>query len=418
MLAACKAEPPPASAAQLERARRIYTECVEDELGLELEQLKLSPAGDIFVKFAAGTSEADAERAVQICEPRIAFVLEPGSAELLGPPANLGRPASDKELNALVSANTKRGFEGAVLVEQAGRRRVQVGVGKLRVGASRAPDLNTAFDCGSIMKMVTVALLFLFEQDGAVSRAQTLGALFPDAPSKWRTVTLDQVLRHRAGFHAYHDTEGDFEPMDRASALAAIFAQEPLFEPGTDSAYSNSGYTLLAILLEQLSGSDYRDLARARIFEPLAMQRTGFYGDALWSDANVAIGRNADRYGDNDPAHWPPPSWALMGNGGLVSSAEDLLRLAKAFEGEALFQPSTRAAFWASQNAGGIDGRVWYGYAGGNDFGYNVVVAQVPEDQSYIVAASHVLSAVPAEQLGVALLQTMYGAVAELPSQD
>jgi CubicO group peptidase (beta-lactamase class C family) len=418
LLGACKPEAPAASDAQLARAERIYTECVEDELGLELEQLRLSPTGDIFVKFAAGTSDRDAARALQICEPRIAFVLEPGSADLLGPPANLGRPAADKELRSLVTRSAKRGFEGVVLVEQAGRRRLTSGVGKLRAGSARAPDSNTAFDCGSIMKEVTAALIFLLEQDGIVSRTATLGALFPDAPSVWRAITLDQVLRHRAGFHEYHDTDGDFEPMDRDQAQAAIFAQEPLFEAGSASAYSNSGYTLLAIVLEQQSGSDYRSLARKRIFEPLAMRRTGFYGDALWSDANVAIGRSADQFGDNNPAHWPAPSWALMGNGGLVSTAEDLLHMAKAFDADTLLPTAARSAFWQLQSPGSIDGRAWFGYAGGNDFGFDVVVAQVPSDQSYIIVASHVLSAVSPEMLGVGLLQSMYGAVAELPQQD
>jgi CubicO group peptidase (beta-lactamase class C family) len=268
------------------------------------------------------------------------------------------------------------------------------------------------------MKVVTATLIFLLEQDGTLSREQTLTELLPDTPPAWRDVTLDQVLRHRAGFHAYHDTEGDFEPMERDQALSAILAQEPLFPPGSQSAYSNAGYTLLAIVIELVSGDDYLALARARIFEPLGMQRTGFYGDPLWGDGNVAVGRGADTFGRNDPARWPAPSWALIGNGGLVSTLEDLLRMAKALDGDRLFTRETREAFWASHRAGRIDGRSFYAYAGGNDFGFQVVVGHVPGDQRYIAVASHVLAAVTAELLAVELLQTAYGAVAELPTQD
>lgn len=268
------------------------------------------------------------------------------------------------------------------------------------------------------MKEVTAAGVFLLEQDGSLSRAQSLAEFFDDVPSRWAEVTLDQVLEHTAGFGEYHDTEGDFEAMDRATALRKIFGQEPLFEPGSESAYSNSGYTLLAALIEVVTGDDYRAFARQRVFEPLGMTRSGFYGEPLWQDGNVAIGRGAESYLGNDPARWPAPSWALIGNGGLLSTPEDLLRLAKAFDGNALFQPATRDARRRSQSGGSIAGERVLGYAGGNDFGFNAVVAQVPGDATYVVAASHVLSPISAEILGVELLQVLYGEVLELPDDE
>jgi CubicO group peptidase (beta-lactamase class C family) len=412
--AGCIRDSPRASPDEIARAERIYRQCVEDELGLTLVSLALAP-GEILVAFAAETSEQDQQRALELCEPRIGFVLDPGAGAVLGPPPNLGRPASERELRALVDARAELGFEGAVLVEQAGRRRLSAGFGRLRPGDPRAPDSATAFDCGSIMKKVTAALIFLLEQEGALSRAQTLGELFPAAPPSFHAATVAQVLEHRAGFHPYHDTEGDFEPMDRASALARIFAQKPRFVPGSDAAYSNSGYTLLAALIEDLTARDFRTAARQRVFAALGMTRSGFYGDDLWEDGNVALGRAADVHGDNDPAHWPEPSWALMGNGGLVSTVDDLLRLAKALDGDELFNAETRARYRAAQPTGRIESWDLLGYAGGNDFGFNVVVAQVPDDSTYVVVASHVRAPISAEILGVELVQSLYGAIAELP---
>jgi CubicO group peptidase (beta-lactamase class C family) len=423
--AGCSRDSPRVSPDEIARAESIYRQCVEDELGLTLLSLELAP-GEIRVAFTEQTSEQDQQRALELCEPRIGFVLDPGAGAVLGPPPNLGRPASDRELHALVDARAELGFEGAVLVEveargsareqnQAGTRRLSAGFGRLRPGDRRAPDSATAFDCGSIMKKVTAALIFLLEQEGALSRAQTLGELFPAAPPSFRAATVAQVLEHRAGFHPYHDTEGDFEPMDRASALTHIFAQEPRFVPGSDVAYSNSGYTLLAALVEDLTAQDFRTAARQRLFAVVGMTRSGFYGDGLWEDGNVAVGRAADVYGDNDPAHWPEPSWALMGNGGLVSTLADLLRLAKALDGDELFNAETRARYRASQPAGRIERWDLLGYAGGNDFGFNVVVAQVPDDATYVLVASHVRGPISAEILGVELVQSLYGAIAELP---
>lgn len=417
LLAACTDEPR-ASADDIARAKQVYTDCVEDELGIEVESLDIRPNGDITVEFGEGYTDEGAALALSICEPRIASVLEPGAAAVLGPPPNLGRPGTGAEVEALLGERAALGFEGAVIAEFAGERRVSAGFGTLAPDSRRTPDPHTAFDCGSIMKDVTAAGIFLLEEEGRLSRGQSLAEFFDDVPSVWAAVTLDQILSHSAGFGEYHDTEGDFEPMDRATALEKIFAQEPLFEPGTDSAYSNSGYTLLAVLIEMVSADDYRSFARERVFEPLGMTRSGFYGESLWADGNVAIGSGGDTYLDNDPARWPAPTWALIGNGGLVSTLEDLLKLAKAFDGDGLFQPATRDAFRASQPAGSIAGKAIIGYAGGNDFGFNAVVAQVPADGTYVVAASHVLAPINAEILGVELVQVLYGDVIELPESD
>lgn len=329
---------------------------------------------------------------------------------------------TDAELQALLDEQHRLGFEGAVLVEFQGARRLEQGFGTLAEGSSRTPDSDTAFDCGSIMKDVTQAMIFQLEEDGALSREQTLAeslsGLVAEVPPVWRNATLDQVIAHRAGFDEYHDTEGDFEPMDRATALERILAQEPLFEPGSDSAYSNSGYTLLAAVIEQVTGEGYRDAVRRRIFDPLGMSRSGFYGDPLWDDGNVAIGSGADVFAGNDPAHWPPPTWALMGNGGLVSSLEDLLRLARAFNGDGLFQPQTREAFQSTQPSGEIAGHSVVGYAGGNDFGFDAVVGQVPGDATYIIAASHVAAPAIAESVAVDLLELLYGDELSVPDGD
>lgn len=400
------------SADELARAESMYTRCVEDELGIEITSLEIEPSGDISVEFGEGYTEEGAARAVSICEARIAGIFEPGEASVLGPPPNLGRPGSDADLQQLLDARANLGFEGAVLIEAGGMVRVSRGFGSLSAENERAPDADTAFDCGSIMKEVTAAAIFLLEEDGVLSRDATLGELLPDTPETWRSVTINQLLDHQAGFHPYHDTEGDFEEMDRATALRRILEQEPLFERGSDTSYSNSGYTLLAILIEEATDEHYGDFIRKRIFEPLAMDRSGLYADGRWQDGNVAIGRGLDEHQGNDPSRWPAPTWALLGNGGLVSTLADLLAFGKALTGDDLFEPTTGQAFRAfseSHTAASIAGRSVIGFAGGNDFGFNALVGQVPDDRAHVLAASHVFSPIAAEILGVELLQVLYG---------
>lgn len=411
---ACTAEEPAASPDAVARAERIYTQCVEDELGIEIEQLHIDPNGDLDVVFAPDASAEGVALARRVCEPRIGSVLEPGGVSVLGPPANLGRLGSDAELSALLEERRELGFEGAIAVEFRGELRTLAGFGELAAGSGRAPDGDTAFDCGSIMKDMTRSVILLLERQGALAREQPLADFFPDLPVVWRDVTIQQTLEHSAGFDAYHDTEGDFEEQDRATALAIIFGKDPLFPPGSDVDYSNSGYTVLAALIEQVTGQDYRSVVRERVFTPLGMTRSGFYGEPRWDDGNVAIGRGAATHLDNDPSRWPPPSWALLGNGGLVSTVNDLLRWSKWFTAsgglvDALLEQMPEAI----EGAPTLGGKPVLALAGGNDFGFNAIVGAVFGDDTHVVVASHVLSPVTAEILGVEALQVLYGEVLE-----
>lgn len=413
--AACTSSGPNASAADIARAERIYTECVEGELGLELERVQIEPNGDIEVVFGPDVGAEGEALALRVCEPRIGSVLEPGGVSVLGPPANLGRPGSDAELSALLEARRELGFSGAIAVEFRGELRIDTGFGQLAPGLPRSPDGDTAFDCGSIMKDMTSALILLLEREGALSREQPLGDYFPDLPGVWQGVTIQQTLEHGAGFDAYHDTEGDFEPQERATALAIIFGKMPLFPPGTRSEYSNSGYTVLAALIEEVTGEDYRSVVRERIFEPLGMSRSGFYGEPLWSDGNVAIGRGDGSYLDNDPSRWPAPSWALVGNGGLVSTVHDLLSWSRWFTAPGgLLEAVLEQTPDAIDGAPTLGGQPVMALAGGNDFGFNAVMGVVLGDDTHVIAASHVLSPVTAEILGVEVLQVLYGEELEL----
>jgi CubicO group peptidase (beta-lactamase class C family) len=350
-----------------------------------------------------------------------------GSAAMR-PLPTLGSPATDEQLEAFLAERAERGFEGALLAEFEGEPRIDAGYGTLGdlapdgdapgESAGRTPNGETAFDCGSIMKEVTAATVFLLERDGALSRRQRLVEFFPEAQQKYPDATLQQVLTHSAGFHQYHDITGDFEELAKEEAVERILLQRPLFEPGTDSAYSNSGFTLLAALIEQVTGREYQEVVRERVFEPLGMERSGFYGDPLWEDGNVAIGRGADEQGENNPATWPTPTWALLGNGGLVSTTHDLLSFAKAIDDGPWFDDETRDAFhreYIGRTTAELGREKVLGYAGGNDFGFNALVLQVPETATYVVAASHVVAPVIAETLGIEVVQVLTGEELQLP---
>lgn len=323
---------------------------------------------------------------------------EPGKPST--PPSEL-----ERELRARVDDAVASGFEGALLITVEGERLVSEGHGFADREAGIQNALETAFDVGSIMKSFTATALFRLTEDGSVQLSDTLGDIFPDAPADKAGITLRQVLQHSAGFDEYHDTEGDFEPMTRLEARERIFAQELLFEPGSDAAYSNSGYTLLADVIETVSGEPFVDYVRGALFEPAGLEQTGFYSEPLWQSVETAIGYDASTFGDNDPASWPY-TWALVGNGGLVSSVHDLNRWLTALWDGRVVSASTLELMRSQYFAGGateLDGTTLYSEAGAGDFGLGGVLVFAPEPDTRVLIATNTYETYDIEALGLEL---------------
>lgn len=396
-------------------AQSVYLECAES-IGLEVDVLEITEAGDISVEFAEdGYTDELGDLARRECEPAMEEALTLGL--IACDTTEVGHPAAAAELAAQVERAAAAGFSGSVAIVRDGGALWAGGVGLADRERAIANAPSTAFDVGSIMKVVTAAAIYRLEAEGALSRSDVLGDLFADAPPDKAAITLDWLLTHRAGFDEFHDTEGDFEPMDRATALQRILAQELLFEPGTDESYSNSGYTLLAMVVEDASGLPFAEYVRAELFTSADMANSGSYGDGLWADGEAAIGYDDGTYGCNSPGCWPAPSWALVGNGGLVSTVEDLVRWTAAIDGTAILDEAGREAFRRDVLGGrGITlaGETVYAYSGRNDYGFGAAVGEVPSRDTVVVVASNAAANYSDTALMAQLLQMTMGGLIEL----
>lgn len=295
------------------------------------------------------------------------------------------------QVRALITEAVDDGFSGAILVRVQGEQLALEGHG-LANREDRVPNGPlVAFDFGSVMKDYTAAAVFLLQQDGQLSVDDTLVSIFPEAPADKANITLRQLLLHEAGFGEYHDTMGDFEPMTRTEARARIFAQSLLFEPGSGEAYSNSGFTLLADVVETVSGQSFTEYVREQLLEPAGMTRTGFFGDALWQRNETAVGYDAAEFQSNDPASWPY-TWSLVGNGGLVSTVEDQEIWLRALWAGGVFTPAGFAAYsddYLGVSAVEFDGHTVYAFAGAGDFGLGGVVLDVPASDTRVIVATN-----------------------------
>ncbi|MBE9098937.1 serine hydrolase domain-containing protein [Vacuolonema iberomarrocanum] len=244
---------------------------------------------------------------------------------------------------------------------------------------ARAPmEVTTGFDIGSITKVMTAATVLKLEEQGQLWLSDPISRFFPDAPYPLREATVAQLIEHRAGLPEY--LGDDYERVTKEQALDRLFEVDLQFEPGSDEAYSNAGYTLLAAIVEEVSGQPFEQTLREAVLLP-ATPRIG-YRLAEWESGDLAVGY-VQNQNQGTPLDKPwlddGPSWTLRGNGGLLATTEDVAHWFDAmFEGQIL-DPDALNKFKALFTASGPYG-IRVGEAGGDDAtGFNAQHEAWPE---------------------------------------
>jgi hypothetical protein len=167
--------------------------------------------------------------------------------------------------------------------------------------------------------------------------------------------------------------------------------------------YSNSGYGLLAVIIELVSGQSYPSFLSEYLFKPAGLNRTGFYRDPLWEEDEVAIGYEGRKIGKkNSPYYWPHMTWALVGGGGMVSSVGELYKWIQALQTNKVLSEKAKEKMYDPQ------GRPM-AYAGGNDFGFSSVVFEYPNEKNYIFVATNAHGNISSSLLGRQLSQILKG---------
>ena len=316
-------------------------------------------------------------------------------------------------LDKYLKEEMEKGFSGAILVARAGEKILHRGYG-WAVRERRIPvTTKTVFDIGSMSKPFTATAVMKLEQEGKLKVTDPITRFFDNVPEDKKSITIHQLLIHSAGLGEYHDTKGDFEKMTRDEAVQHIFDHELKFKPGEGNAYSNSGFTLLAVIVEKVSGKPFKAFLKEQVLDPAGMSSTGFYRNPAWKKENVACGYNARKLGeDNSPLTWPEITWALLGNGGLVSSAGDLFRFHQALKGNAILSRETKEKSCTGHIDVGEGAMMGYGWGirqtehgkrvshgGANDFGFRAMFIRYLDEDVVIVVTTNAGRAVDIRSL-------------------
>ena len=257
------------------------------------------------------------------------------------------REAAQRRMDRYLEAAQNFGFSGAVLV--ADRQGIVLRKGYGPADRTRRVAADMLFDMGSITKQFTAAAILLLEADGRLATTDSVGRFFAGAPADKRGITLHQLLTHTAGLIS--DFAGDYDQVSRDSALRAIFAAPLVAPPGREFRYSNAGFSLLAMVIEQVTGQTYDRFMQERVFGPAGMRSTGYRIPSLDS-ARVARtytppvdqGTPAERLNRAGG-----PGWNLKGNGGLLTTVDDLYRYELALRAGRPIHPVLQARQFAEQ---------------------------------------------------------------------
>ena len=186
-----------------------------------------------------------------------------------------------QRLDSLVAAYHDAGlFNGVVLVGQGDSVAYATAVGEANREWDVANTTDTRFHVGSVTKQFTAALILTLVEDETVALDSTISTYLPDYPGPGADrITIHHLLSHRSGipsFTGFEDYQSRIMRLEwEPDSLVAEFAGRGLvFEPGSQWAYSNSGYFLLGVIAQEVTGQHYADALRERVLAPLGLDGT------------------------------------------------------------------------------------------------------------------------------------------------
>lgn len=239
-------------------------------------------------------------------------------------------PFIEEKISDYLARITPFGFTGTVLIASGEKIIHSAGYGLANRSNKIENATFTYHDIGSITKQFTAAGILKLEMEGKLSTVDTIDHYFEGVPDEKKSITLHQLLTHTSGIH--DSSLDDYDMVTKEQALNRIFSSASY--ESNQFFYSNDGYTLLAAIIERVSGQFYEDFIYKNLFLPANMQDTG-YTLLKFEEDKIANGYvNEEDCGK--PTEKNYPYWNLIGNGGMLSTSEDLYRWHRALLGDTI----------------------------------------------------------------------------------
>lgn len=265
---------------------------------------------------------------------------------LLLPTFLLGQNNASEQLDKYIKAfTTVHDFSGTILVVKNNKTLVKKSLGLSDIENNIPNTADTKFRIGSCSKQFTAIAILQLQEQGKLSVNDKLNKYFPDIP-KSDSITLDMLLTHRSGIHDLYNDSTFRElntPLLTKEKILEMIKSNPLdFQPGNRYHYTNSGYFLLALIIEKVSNEKFDYYINNRIFKKAKMFSSGVdHNDTILPNKAKGYENESGKY---IPAHYDNMNSA-MGCGNLYSTVNDIYSYFEALNNDILLTKKSRKLF-------------------------------------------------------------------------
>ena len=283
----------------------------------------------------------------------------------------------------------------SLLVVRNGKPVIRRSYGLADLEKRTAASPATNYRLASVTKQFTAAAILLLAQDRKLSLNDRVRRWLPSLPHSLDSVTLTHLLTHTSGIIDYEDVMAPDTKtqVHDADVLKLLESQDSTyFTPGSSYRYSNSGYSLLALIVERASGKKFATFLHDRIFKPLGMNHSVAFENGISTVSNRAYG-----YTLKDSV-WTrkdqSTTSAVLGDGGIYSSIDDMAKWdAALYDSRLLSDESRRLAFAPHVATDKADVRYGFGWRitgetlwhSGETSGFRNVIVRYPSRHMSVV---------------------------------
>lgn len=305
----------------------------------------------------------------------------------------------------------------AVLVTRHGKPVYREGYGVADLRTKHLIGPGTDFRLASFTKQFTAACIMLLVHDGKLHYDDHLTDIFPEFPAYGKPITIRNLLNHTAGLPDYEDlltaqypnTPDDQIPQIQDAGVLKLLEQQTAgkFPAGSKWEYSNSGYVVLGLIVEKVSGKPFAQFLHDRIFMPLHMMNTVAYEKGKNEVPHRAFGHTKEKDGWKETDQ--SSTSATLGDGGVYTSINDLAKWDRALRDHTLLSDAEMLpALTPVQPTGGAakseDGKpVSYGFGwfvdpykahkrmwhDGETMGFRTTIQRFPDDDLTVIVLAN-----------------------------
>ena len=315
----------------------------------------------------------------------------------------------NKAMGSLVIAK-----DGDVLYTRA------IGYGQIN-GAEKKPlTAASRFAIASITKTYTAVMILQLVEEGKLKLTDTLDKFFPQIPNA-KKITIAQILAHRSGIpnviNGQQPRRDVRVPMSKDEMLALIVKATPDFEPDSKQAYSNSGYFVLDLILEKVTGKSYAQALEERITSKIGLKDT--YMVAATVDVNKNESLTYWRFGNA----WKPGRETHPVIFEIVSTPSDMAKFIEALFDLKLISRESLDRMKTIRDGEGLGivtftfaGKTFYGNTGGGD-NYGSWLMYEPEEKLAVAYTTNA-KVYPVADIVSGVVDIYYNRPFEIPALD